>query len=88
MTEEQFRQQLSDNGYGPAQIKEFAPHTDGPLHTHDFSVMLMVLEGEFTLAREDGATSYGPGECCQLAAGGMHAERTGAEGAKVMLGKK
>lgn len=88
MNEEQFRQRLRENGYGEAQFKDFAPYTDSPMHCHDFSVMLLVVSGEFTLARPSAATIYGPGECCELEAGAEHAERTGSSGASVLLGKK
>lgn len=88
MNEEQFRQRLREAGYGEAQYKEYAPNTDGPLHAHDFSVMLLVLSGDFTLAREDGETTFQPGEICELAAGILHAERTRSYGARVLLGKK
>lgn len=88
MNEEQFRQQLREKGYGEAQIKEYAPNTDGPMHTHDVSVMLLVLNGEFTLAQPNGATTYKPGECCELVAGAEHTERAGPEGARVLLARK
>ena len=88
MNEEQFRQQLMDNGFGEGEYKEFAPNTDGPMHSHDFAVMLLVVSGEFTLAKEREATTYRPGEICELAAGAQHTERTGSDGATVLLGKK
>ena len=88
MEEQEFREALRAGGFEDGEHKEYAPGTDGPLHTHDFAVMLLVLDGDFTLAREDGATTFRPGEVCELAAGVMHAERTGAAGARVLLGKK
>lgn len=88
MNEQQFRQQLLEKGYGEEQYKDYAPNTDGPLHTHDFSAMLLVVSGEFTLAQEHEATTYRPGEVCELAAGTKHAERTGHSGARILLGKK
>ena len=88
MNEEQFRQQLREKGYEEGQFKEYAPNTDGPMHTHGFSVMLFVMSGEFTLAQKNGATTYRPGETCELAAGVEHVERTGASGARVLLGKR
>ncbi len=88
MNEEEFARQLEHNGYAAGQFKDFPPNADGPMHTHDFSVMLMVVSGKFTLAREDGETTYGPGEVCELAAGVAHTERTGPEGARVLSGKK
>jgi len=88
MNEQQFRQHLQSNGYGDGEIKDFEPNTDGPMHTHEFSAKLMVMSGEFTLARESGATTYGPGEICELEAGVLHTERTGSAGARVLLGRK
>ena len=88
MNEEQFRQTLREKGYGEEQVKEYAPNADGPMHTHDFSVMLLVLEGEFMLAKEDGVTTYRPGEICELPAGSTHVERSGSSGARIFLGKK
>lgn len=88
MNEEQFRQRAQELGYGDFQFKDYVPNTDGPLHTHEFSVMLLVVSGEFALAFEDGASNYRPGECCELAANVLHAERTGATGAQALLARK
>ncbi len=44
--------------------------------------------GEFTLVTEDGSVTHQPGESCQLAAGTPHAEKTGAAGATILIGKK
>jgi quercetin dioxygenase-like cupin family protein len=44
-------------GYGDCRFKDFAANTGGPLHTHDFSVMLLVVSGTLTLANENGATA-------------------------------
>ena len=88
MNEEQFRQSLREKGYKEEQFKEYPPNTDGPMHTHDFSVMLLVVSGEFMLARESEVTTYRTGEICELEAGARHVERTGSNGAKILLGKK
>jgi len=88
MNEAQFRHRAREMGYGECQFKEFPPNTDGPLRTHEFSVMLLVVNGEFTLAFGSGSSTYRPGDCCELAADVVHAERTGASGARVLLGKR
>ena len=88
MDERQFRQLALEQGYGDFQFKAYPSHNDGPLHTHAFSVMLLVTEGHFSLAFEDSATDYRPGEVCELTAGTMHTERTGPEGANVLLAKR
>ena len=88
MTEPEFRAQAIANGFADFQIKRYAPDIDGPLHTHNFSVMLLVTEGEFALQFEDRKDVYQTGECCNLAANVMHAERAGSKGAVVFLAKK
>ena len=88
MNEDQFRQRLREKSYGQGEFKEYPPNTDGPMHTHDFSVMLLVVSGEFVLAHESGATTYRPGEICELAAGAKHVERSGSSGARILLGRK
>ena len=88
MNEEQFRQSLGERNYGEVQFKEYPPNTDGPMQTHEFSVSLLVDGGEFVLAQENGATTYRPGEICDLAAGVKHVERSGSSGARILLGKK
>lgn len=88
MTEDQFRQQLQEKGYGEAKIREFEPNQDKEMHTHDLSAMALVMRGEFILALESESTSYTPGEWCELIAGTVHTERTGPDGATVLLAYK
>ena len=88
MDEQRFRQLALERGYGEFQIKTYVAHNDGPLHAHAFSVMLLVTEGHFALAFEDGTSNYRPGEVCELAANVMHTERAGPQGASVLLAKR
>ena len=88
MDEALFRQQLHEQGYGEAQVVEFEPNTAREMHTHDFSAFVLVTRGAFTLVTEDGSVTHQPGEACKLAAGTLHAEQTGASGARILIGKK
>ena len=88
MNEEQFRQRAHDQGYGDVQTKDYVPNRDGPLHAHEFSVILLVVGGEFSLAFENGTTDYRPGEVCEFAANVVHTERAGPTGATVLLAKR
>jgi quercetin dioxygenase-like cupin family protein len=88
MNEDQFRQRAQDQGYVDMQMKDYVPNRDGPLHAHDFSVMLLVTAGQFSLAFEDGISHFLAGEVCELAAGVMHTERAGPAGATVLLAKR
>jgi quercetin dioxygenase-like cupin family protein len=88
MDEADSRRQAQVLGHLDIEFKDYPPHQDGPMHTHDFSVMLLVVSGEFSLARENSTVTYPPGHTCELAAGVSHTERTGATGARVLLAKK
>jgi quercetin dioxygenase-like cupin family protein len=88
MTEDQFRRQLREQGYGEARIREFEPNLDKDMHTHDQSAMALVMRGEFTLVLIKESTTYQPGEWCELVAGTSHTERTGPSGATVLLAYK
>ena len=88
MNEAQFRQQLEGQGYSEAQSLEYEPNSVSDMHTHDFSAFVFVLSGEFTLVTENGTVTHQPGEACELAAGTLHSEQTGASGATILFGKK
>jgi quercetin dioxygenase-like cupin family protein len=88
MTEAEFRAQAIANGFTDFQFKHYATDTDGPLHLHNFEVTLLVTAGEFALQFEDRKEIYQTGECCNLLANVMHAERAGPIGAEVILAKK
>ncbi len=88
MNEEQFRQQLQEQGYSEAQSLEFEPNWGNDMHTHDFSAFAFVLSGEFTLVTEDGSVTHQSGEACKLAAGTLHSEQAGASGVTILIGKK
>lgn len=88
MNESEFRAGAIADGYADFQTREYSSGHDVPLHTHDFSVRLLVTDGEFSLQYVDSKETFLAGECCELAAGVVHAERAGATGAKVLLSKK
>jgi quercetin dioxygenase-like cupin family protein len=88
MNEAQFKQQLREQGYGEAQSLEFEPNMTNEMHVHDWSASVLVLSGEFTLVTEDGSATHRPGDTCNLAAGTLHAEQSGADGATMLFGKK
>jgi hypothetical protein len=41
-----------------------------------------------TLEWENGASTYGVGDICEFEAGTVHAEKTGEDGATIILGFK
>lgn len=56
------------------------PLTTAPNHCHDFDARLFVLAGEITITRDNAATTFRAGDCCEVPCGAMHAEQVGAEG--------
>lgn len=88
MNDEQFRRELRARGYAEPQEKDYDPDVDSEKHTHEFSVMVLVKSGEFKLALEDGVATYKPGDWCELEAGTVHAERTGPDGASILVAKR
>ncbi len=88
MNEAQFMRLLQEQGYSEAQSVEFEPNSVLDEHTHDFSAFVLVHSGEITLVTEDGSVTYQPGETCKLAAGTLHSEHIGANGATLLIGRK
>lgn len=88
MQEQEFRAQAKADGYDEPIEKTWEANLKLDMHTHDFSAMLYILEGEFIIVREDSRTSYGPGEHCQLDAGIRHTETTGDSGARGLVSRK
>ena len=88
MNEVEFRAKAIANGFEDFQEKEYSSDTNVPMHAHEFSVTLLVTHGEFALQYLDSKKDFLPGECCDLPANVVHAERAGNDGAKVLLAKK
>tara|TARA_Y100001934_G_scaffold194409_1_gene229300 strand:- start:379 stop:642 length:264 start_codon:yes stop_codon:yes gene_type:complete len=87
MNEAEFTKACKAEGYTVMKM-DHPVGIENDMHTHDFSAKLMILTGEFTVAFEDGDAVCGPGDRCDVPAGTMHAERSGPEGATILLGKK
>lgn len=88
MDEAQFRTKLAQEGYEAGEVTDLAPGMTKDTHVHDFSAMILVLDGEITVMTEDGDTTCGAGETFSLAAGIPHSERVGADGVRFLAGRK
>lgn len=88
MTEQEFRELLAARGYDEIRETEYPPGSENELHAHGFSALLMVLDGEFVLQREDGNETFLAGQMCDVPAGTVHAECTAEFGARVLAGIK
>ncbi len=87
MTPAEFDAALRRDGYEPRETT-IAAGEERPLHTHPWDTSLLVLEGTFTLTTEDSARTYTLGESFDVAAGMIHGERIGPEGARLLVGRR
>lgn len=88
MNKDAFVEQLNRDGFDSIREIDVEANQNREMHTHDTTNRLMVLSGQWALVTEDGVTDYPPGEVCELAAGVLHTERSGPEGARLLLGQK
>jgi quercetin dioxygenase-like cupin family protein len=88
MNRNNFERKLREQGYSEPRTIEYQPNSTSEMHTHDFSCLVLVVDGEFTLAKETGSEKYAPGDTCSLDAGTLHAEQAGASGARILVGTK
>ena len=83
-----FEAQLKAEGYTEIEAKSYAPRPANGEHAHHFSVRGMVLDGAFTVSRQNKAVTYRTGDTFAVAEGELHFEEIGPEGARVMTGRK
>ena len=88
MDEEEFRKKAQDEGYSEPEMHEVDPSPTKEMHTHDQSVLSLVLGGEFTMIDENGSTIYAPGDWCENPAGTLHTEQIGPNGVIALVSKK
>ena len=87
MTEDDFRELLTSQGFDEPSEYSYSAGYSTELHTHEFGAQLLVLEGEFILELDDGKHIFKAGETCQVASGTMHAEHTGEVFARTLVGR-
>ena len=88
MNEEEFRILAKEEGYGEVQLQEASPGPDEEMHSHDYSVLSLILNGKFTMITEEGTRVFITGDMCENPAGTMHKEKTGPDGGSFLFAKK
>jgi len=83
----EFEAQLIDAGYRDIASRDMEPRPANNEHAHEFSVRGLVTAGEFIIASRGVPRSYKAGEIFEVAAGVMHSEAVGPDGASVMAGR-
>ena len=88
MNEEEFRKLAKDKGYGEIEILEVEPGPKEEMHTHEHSILSLVLNGKFTMTTDTGTKVFITGDMCDNPAGTIHKEQTGPEGGSLLIAKK
>jgi quercetin dioxygenase-like cupin family protein len=86
-TEADFRAGLEQDGYAISESSR-AAGTVNKMHSHAFAARLLCTGGSLEVVTADGASVYGPGDVCVMAAGTMHEERIGPDGVALVVGRK
>jgi hypothetical protein len=89
----EFETQLKADGYSEIELQELAPRPGKGRHRHHFAIRGLVLSGTFLVTQQSGPATYGPvtyrpGQIFAVAEGELHDESIGAEGARVVVGRK
>jgi mannose-6-phosphate isomerase-like protein (cupin superfamily) len=87
MDRDAFEAELLREGYEVRETR-YPPNEHRPPHTHDFDARLLILDGALMLVRDGEASSFGPGESCDVPAGTVHQEITDARGAHALSGRR
>jgi quercetin dioxygenase-like cupin family protein len=82
-----FEAKLKQDGYHEIATRSMEHRPANGDHVHEFSVRGLVTSGEFIVTCGGDARSYGPGDVFEVAAGEMHNEAIGPEGATIVAGR-
>ena len=88
MVTQTFEAKLKADGFNEIETSARAPMPRNGEHGHHFAVRGLVLDGAFTVVRDNQPVIYRPGEIFAVDEGCLHCEEVGPEGARVMVGKK
>lgn len=58
------------------------------IHTHDFEVIALVVEGSISISSAEEESFYGPGQIFHLSFQQPHSERYGGSGVKYLASRK
>ena len=88
MNENDFELQLRADGYTEIESQDLAPRPGKGRHRHLFAIRGLVLSGTFIVQQDDEAVTFAPGQIFAVDEGKLHDEWVGADGAKILVGRK
>jgi quercetin dioxygenase-like cupin family protein len=79
---------ISSLGYKDIILKEIEPNSNTDFHAHEFGAYACVVKGQFIVNDTKINHILNPGDFLAVNANQKHSEKTSAEGATLLLGKK
>ncbi len=83
-----FDRQALAQGFDAVVVREWAPATVVPAHSHPFDAHALVVAGEMWLTVGNETRHLRPGDGFDVAAGVEHAERYGPQGATYWVARR
>ena len=88
MQQAEFEAELKSAGYTEIESKTLDPRRVNYDHTHDYDIRGLVLSGVFIVNQGEQPVTYRAGEIFDVPAGRSHTEKIGAEGARMVVGRR
>ena len=88
MQQAEFEAKLTAAGYTEIESRSLDPQPVNHGHTHDYDISGLVLSGVFIVDQGEKPGTYRAGDVFFVPAGRSHTEEIGAEGAKIVVGRK
>ena len=88
MNQAAFEAELKAKGFVEIESKSIDPRPVNHGHTHDYDIRGLVLSGVFIVDQGEKPVTYRAGDIFNVPAGRSHTEEIGAEGAKIVVGRK
>jgi quercetin dioxygenase-like cupin family protein len=88
MTEEEYRNQLEQEGFSDIRVRTDAPETIYPPHTHPVTVAHIVLADQMRLTLAGKLHLLHAGDRLDVPAEALHEAEIGGEGATYMIGDR
>lgn len=90
MNRAEFETKLKAEGYSEMVEREMPASETGLEHSHEFDALLLVLDGEMTIACNGKPQTFRAGDICSVPAGTLHTEQygSGATGVHYLAGRR
>jgi quercetin dioxygenase-like cupin family protein len=88
MTEDEFRQVLSAEGFATVVLVTYEANGGQALHEHPFEAKALIVSGDLEIDTDGETTRYGVGDVFHLRHAQPHVERYGPAGVSYLVGRR